>query len=134
MLKHLLTAAKGLIAGTEPTSSTDGVNVSIDQTALHNVVETYWPFIEHRINNIQVPDLVLPSDSEMYMKENSFEISQPISAMYKKNDVENNCYYIYLYDLTGKFETRNFHAHHGILGAHGSAHISMDSTHLGFGY
>ena len=54
--------------------------------------------------------------------------------MYKKNDVENNCYYMYLYDFTGKFETRNFHAHKGILGAHGAAHISMDSTHIGFGY
>ena len=62
MLKHLLTAAKGLIVGTEPTSSTDGVNVSIDQTAIKSMVDTYWPFIEHRINMIQVPDLVLPSD------------------------------------------------------------------------
>lgn len=50
------------------------------------------------------------------------------------NDVANNCFQVTLNDLTGKFVSENFHAHKGILGAHGAVHVSMDQTHMTFGF
>ena len=118
----------------EPTSTTNGVNINIDTSTIESSVGSYWGWVEHRLNNIVVPDLILPSDTEQYMKRNDFTVYQSINNIYYENDLANNRFCFDLYDLNGKFITEEFHAHHGVLGAHGAAHITMDETHLGVCY
>ena len=75
----------------------------------------------------------MKSDTAMYAKDNDFTVTQPVSKFDFVNDVADNCFKISLDDLTGKFTTGNFHAHKGIFGAHGTAHMTLDTVKLTFG-
>lgn len=70
----------------------------------------------------------------MYAKKNDFSMYQPTEKLYLVNDLEKNAFCIHAYDLNGKFITEDFHLHHGALGAHGAAHVTMDHTYLGWCY
>lgn len=78
----------------------------------------------------------MASDTSMYIKQNDFTLQQPIEGVtFVNQDYDDpECMYIHLDELSGKFETKEFHAHYGVLGAHGAAHVSMDHTHLTVGY
>ena len=129
MLNNLFGLITGAVANT---STNNGVNVSIDTSVFQKAETAYWPMIQQRINAIPIPDLVLPSDQSMYIKDNDFRVTQPADHFSFQN--VDNCLQIRLHQLSAKFSTGNFHAHHGIFGAHGHAEMSIDSTKLTFGF
>ena len=67
MLNTLINSFKARVMA-EPTTTANGINVSIDSTVISDAIGTYWGWAEHRMNAIVVPDLILPSDTTMYMK------------------------------------------------------------------
>ena len=89
--------------------------------------------IQARINAIKVPDMVMKNDTAMYIKDNDFTLTQPTNKFEFINDVTDNCFLIKLERLTASFTTGNFHAHYGILGAYGTAHMKIDTVKLSFG-
>ena len=114
-------------------STTNGATVSFDTSVIQSAEQTYWNMIQGRINAIKVPDLIMKNDTSMYAKDNDFTLTQPTQKFTFKNDVANNCFEISLRQLTGKFTTGNFHAHYKVFGAHGTAHMALDTVHLTFG-
>ena len=131
MFKTLLASCVGFVSAAD--STTNGMTVSADTAMFQQAEMAYWAAIQNRINRVNIPDIVMPSDDEMYIKNNDFTLIQPPDNFIFTNDVANNCFQVELNKLTGKFTSSNFHAHYGILGAHGSAHMSIDSTNLFFG-
>jgi hypothetical protein len=129
MLSNLLTGVAGALANT---STNNGVNLSIDTNVFQKAESAYWPMIQQRINAIPMPDLVLPSDESMYLKDNDFRVTQPADHFSFEN--VDNCLQIKMNKLSAKFSTGNFHAHHGIFGAHGHAEMAIDTTKLIFGF
>ena len=113
------------------TTTKSGINVNIQTDALRKVLGSYWGWVEHTVNDIPVPDLILPSDETMYAKKNNFSMYQPVDKFYLVNDVDNDRFCLHAYDLNAKFITEDFHLHKGALGAHGAAHVTMDHTYLG---
>ena len=111
-------------------STINGVNLTIQTDTLKEALGTYWGWFEHKINEIEVPDLILPSDDTMYAKDNKFKMYQTTDHLYLVNDLEHDRFCIDAYDLNAKFVTKDFHVTHGILGAHGAAHMTIDHSHL----
>ena len=75
MLNTLFNALKAK-ALAEPTSTVNGINIGIDTDTVNDAIQAILPWAEHRMNQIKVPDLILPSDTTMYMKQNDFTITQ----------------------------------------------------------
>jgi len=74
----------------EPTSTTNGVNLTIDLKTIESAAGSYWDLVEHRLNAITIPDLILPSDDSMYMKKNDFTIYQSFDHTAFNYDVARN--------------------------------------------
>ena len=98
MLSNLLTGVAGALANT---STNNGVNLSIDTNVFQKAESAYWPMIQQRINAISIPDLVLPSDESMYLKDNDFRVTQPADHFSFEN--VDNCLQIKMNKLSAKF-------------------------------
>ena len=134
MLRTLLSAFMLSFVFAETNSTSNGVTVSLDTAIIQQAEKAYWAALQKRINAISIPDLVLPSDDQMYLKANNLTITQPVEHFKFSNDVENNCLQIELNELTVKFTSDSFHAHYGVFGAHGNAEVKIDTTKLIFGF
>ena len=75
MLKAFMASCAGFVSAAT-NSTTNGITFSADTSVIQQAEEAYWAAIQNRLNNINVPDLILPKDTEDYLKDNKFTIAE----------------------------------------------------------